>query len=183
MVHFVIQWDLPDQKANLTIYSNKARNDWLPTTLMHKGVIEIRNYRNPLEVTPHVAITIDFESQEKQAIISADPIKLRQIINNLVVNAVKFSPAGTIVTIRALRLNDRAIVEVEDQGVGIPPEKINWIFEPFATLGSSGTAGEVSTGLGLAIVKQLAEMHGASVEVSSRPSEGSLFRAAFPLLR
>ena len=58
MVHFVIQWDLPDQKANLTIYSNKARNDWLPTTLNHKGVIEIRNYRNPLEVTPHVAITI-----------------------------------------------------------------------------------------------------------------------------
>ena len=61
MVHFVIQWNLPDQKANLTIYANKAKNDWLPTTLAHKGVIEIRNYRNPLEVTPHVAITIDFE--------------------------------------------------------------------------------------------------------------------------
>ena len=51
MVHFVIQWDLPDQKANLTIYANKAKNDWLPTTLSYPGVIEIRNYRNPLEVT------------------------------------------------------------------------------------------------------------------------------------
>ncbi len=48
MVHFVIQWNLPDQKANLTIYANKAKNDWLPTTLAHKGVIEIRNYRNPV---------------------------------------------------------------------------------------------------------------------------------------
>ena len=62
MVHFVIQWDLPDQKANLTIYANKAKNDWLPVTLSHKGVLEIRNYRNPLEVTPQVAITIDFET-------------------------------------------------------------------------------------------------------------------------
>jgi glycyl-tRNA synthetase (class II) len=67
MVHFVIQWDLPDQKANLTVYSNKAKNDWLPTTLAHKGVIEIRNYRNPLEVTPHVAITIDFETLDQNA--------------------------------------------------------------------------------------------------------------------
>ena len=39
MVHFVIQWDLPDQKANLTVYANKAKNDWLPVTLAHKGVI------------------------------------------------------------------------------------------------------------------------------------------------
>ena len=54
MVHFVIQWDLPDQKANLTIYANKAKNDWLPATLSQQGVIEIRNYRNPLEITPHV---------------------------------------------------------------------------------------------------------------------------------
>jgi two-component system, OmpR family, sensor kinase len=128
-------------------------------------------------------ITIEFESEETQAIVRADPVKLRQIINNLVVNAIKFSPAGTIVTVRALRRDDQAIVEIADQGVGIPPEKLAWIFEPFATLASSGTAGEKSTGLGLAIVKQLAEMHDANVEVVSREGEGSLFRVAFPLLR
>ena len=78
MVHFVIQWDLPDQKANLTIYANKAKNDWLPTTLSHAGVIEIRNYRNPLEVTPHVAITIDFETLDnwRDFIDSADYIRI-----------------------------------------------------------------------------------------------------------
>jgi len=78
MVHFVIQWDLPDQKANLTIYANKAKNDWLPTTLSHVGVIEIRNYRNPLEVTPHVAITIDFETLDnwRDFIDSADYIRI-----------------------------------------------------------------------------------------------------------
>jgi hypothetical protein len=61
MVHFVIQWDLPDQKANLTIYANKAKNDWLPTPFS-SGRDRDPNYRNPLEVTPHVAITIDFET-------------------------------------------------------------------------------------------------------------------------
>ena len=78
MVHFVIQWDLPDQKANLTIYANKAKNDWLPITLSHQGVIEIRNYRNPLEVTPHVAITIDFETLDnwRDFIDSADYIRI-----------------------------------------------------------------------------------------------------------
>lgn len=62
MILYFIQWDLPDQKANLTIYANKAKNDWLPATLAHKGVVEVRNYRNPLEVTPQVAISIEFDS-------------------------------------------------------------------------------------------------------------------------
>ena len=62
MILYFIQWDLPDQKANLTIYANKAKNDWLPMTLAHPGVREVRNFRNPLEVTPQVAISIEFES-------------------------------------------------------------------------------------------------------------------------
>lgn len=64
MVLYFIQWDLPDQKANLTIYANKAKNDWLPATLTHPGVLEIRNYRNPFEVTPQVSISIEFESMD-----------------------------------------------------------------------------------------------------------------------
>lgn len=62
MILYLIQWDLPDQKANLTIYANKAKNDWLPLTLAYPGVEEVRNYRNPLEITPQVAISIEFDS-------------------------------------------------------------------------------------------------------------------------
>ena len=64
MILYFIQWDLPDQKANLTVYANKAKNDWLPATLAHPGVKEIHNYRNPLEVTPQVGISIEFKSLE-----------------------------------------------------------------------------------------------------------------------
>jgi hypothetical protein len=78
MVLYFIQWDLPDQKANLTIYANKAKNDWLPVTLNHPGVKEIRNYRNPFEVTPQVAITIEFESSEawKSFLESPDYVRI-----------------------------------------------------------------------------------------------------------
>ena len=127
-------------------------------------------------------ITIGMESEIEQAMIRADPVKLRQIINNLVVNAIKFSPSHTHVAIRARRSADQAVIEIADQGIGIPPEHLAVIFEPYKTLGPSGTAGEPSTGLGLAIVKQLAELHGASVHVESEEGRGSLFRVAFPVI-
>jgi two-component system OmpR family sensor kinase len=127
-------------------------------------------------------ITITFEQQADRAVIQADPVKLRQIINNLVGNAIKFSPARTNVAIRVRCTDDHAVVEVEDQGIGIPDENLVAIFEPFKTLGTSGTAGEKSTGLGLAIVKQLAALHHATIEVESEVGRGSLFRVAFPRL-
>ena len=126
-------------------------------------------------------IGITFEPQTSRAPIRADAVKLRQIINNLVVNAIKFSPARTNVTIRVRDAGERALIEVQDQGIGIPPDKLQTIFEPFKTLGPTGTAGEVSTGLGLAIVKQLATLHGATIEVESAVDRGSLFRVAFPI--
>jgi heme-degrading monooxygenase HmoA len=78
MVLYFIQWDLPDHKANLTIYANKAKNDWLPVTLAFPGVREIRNYRNPFEITPQVAISIEFESSDawKAFVESQDYIRI-----------------------------------------------------------------------------------------------------------
>src|SRR5687768_14176677 len=112
-------------------------------------------------------ITITFEPLTDRAIIRADPVKLRQINNNLVVNAIKFSRSNTNVTIRVRQDAERATVEIEDQGIGIPKDKLGEIFEPFKTLGAAGTSDEKSTGLGLAIVKQLTQMHHAAIDVLS----------------
>ena len=129
------------------------------------------------------SITIAFATETEHAIIRADPVKLRQIINNLVVNAIKFSPSHTTIVIRVRAEGDRALFEVEDQGVGIPPGQLAAIFEPYKTLGRTGTAGEPSIGLGLAIVKQLSDLHRASVQVESEEGRGSLFRVSFPMVR
>src|ERR1044071_7809838 len=93
MVHFVIQWDLPDQKANLTIYANKAKNDWLPATLAPRGVVEIRNYRAPREIPAQVAIRTDLETLDawRDYIDSQDYIRIMREVRilgcrNFVVN-------------------------------------------------------------------------------------------------
>ena len=124
-------------------------------------------------------IQISFAPRVESAPIRADAVKLRQIINNLVVNAIKFSPPRSTVTIRVDSGNGKPVLEVADEGVGIPSAKLSTIFEPFSTLGSSGTAGEKSTGLGLAIVKQLVGLHGGVVEVESEVGRGSVFRVIF----
>lgn len=125
-------------------------------------------------------ITVAFETSAERALIRADAVKLRRIVNNLVVNAIKFSPPNTTVTVRVRVSGSNAIFDVLDEGVGIPAEKLGLIFEPFRTLGETGTAGEKSTGLGLAIVKQLAELHGATVRAESEVGRGSTFSVSFP---
>jgi hypothetical protein len=85
MILYFVQWDLPDQKANLTVYANKARNDWLPTTLDHPGVREIRNYRNPFEVSPQVGISIEFDSLEswRDYLESQDYVRIMRELRGL----------------------------------------------------------------------------------------------------
>ena len=112
-------------------------------------------------------------------VLVGDPVRLHQIIMNLVSNAVKFTSVGKItVTVRLLEtVDDRVTIEfaISDTGIGIPEEKIQYIFENFhqATSGTSRLYG--GTGLGLAIVKQLVESQGGSVQVKSILDEGSTF--------
>jgi hypothetical protein len=62
VIVYVMNWDLPSLKANLDVYMNKARNDWIPFTLNHPGVRSLKSYRNILETTPQVAVVIEFET-------------------------------------------------------------------------------------------------------------------------
>jgi heme-degrading monooxygenase HmoA len=73
MVLYVMTWDLPTHREQLQVYANKARNDWIPTVLRHAGVEEFRTFRNPLESTPQVMVTIEFESLDAwRAFIESD---------------------------------------------------------------------------------------------------------------
>ncbi len=62
MIVYVMNWDLPPLQANLEVYTNKARNDWIPFTVNHPGVLSLKTYRNILETTPQVEVVIEFES-------------------------------------------------------------------------------------------------------------------------
>ncbi len=121
--------------------------------------------------------------------IHGDALRLRQIIVNLVGNAVKFSERGEILT--ELRLAQPAADDelcrlefrVSDTGIGIPPERLAMLFNPFTQLDSSTTRRYGGTGLGLAISKRLVELMGGEIGVDSTPGQGSTFHFTLPVRR
>lgn len=109
-----------------------------------------------------------------------DPSKMDQVLNNLIGNALKFSPPGRAVEVGLMREGPSLVLSVRDQGPGIAPHIRSRLFEPFMRGGTGGTAGEPSTGLGLAIVKRIVEGHGGRVWAESREGEGAVFFVSLP---
>jgi two-component system phosphate regulon sensor histidine kinase PhoR len=111
--------------------------------------------------------------------IPADKDRVRQVIANLVHNAIKFTPAGGRITITSRALEDSVIVDIADTGIGIPKEDLARVFERFYK-GDKARAGE-GTGMGLAIAKHVVEAHGGSIWVRSEEGNGSTFSFSLPL--
>lgn len=118
---------------------------------------------------------------ETEAVLLGDPTRVRQVLDNLLSNAVKFTGQGRI---RArLAVGETLVLEVEDSGVGFPPEFAERLFTRFSQADTTITRRFGGTGLGLSICRSLVEMMGGRIEARSRPGEGSLFRAEIPLPR
>jgi two-component system sensor histidine kinase TctE len=122
------------------------------------------------------SIDIGFEGTHWPLMIEGVPLLLRELITNLIDNALKYTPEGGKVTVRT-RAIEFAVLEVEDNGIGIAPEEHVLIFERFyRALGTSADG----SGLGLPIVAEIAELHRALIEVASVTEGGTLFRVTFP---
>lgn len=108
-----------------------------------------------------------------------DDERIVQLVSNLTSNALKYSPPQAPVVLRAYRQGDEAIVDVTDHGVGVSPEQIQRLFQPFSRLDQ--TASIQGVGLGLYIAQGIVEAHGGRIQVESTPGEGSRFMIALPL--
>jgi signal transduction histidine kinase len=109
-----------------------------------------------------------------------DGVRLRQILTNLIGNALKFTPEGGVIKVKVDKVDGDLIIAVTDNGPGIPPEEIPKIFEPYHRL--SNIHGRLSgLGVGLAISRMLTELHGGSLTVDSLPGRGSTFRVSLPI--
>lgn len=126
-------------------------------------------------------ITIEFKPETKACELNIDNIKIEQVLNNLVSNAIKFSQNNSIVTVGVLTGDDRVTVYVEDNGPGIPISEQQKLFQPFARTSVKSTAGEKSTGLGLSIVKKIIESHNGEIWVESEVGKGSKFAFSLKL--
>jgi len=113
--------------------------------------------------------------------IKADTIKFKQILYNLVSNAIKFTDQGGSVTIGGKISEDLVHISVKDSGIGISPEDQNKLFTPFFQADSSTTREYGGTGLGLALIKKFVEMHSGKIWVESEVGKGSIFTFAIPM--
>jgi signal transduction histidine kinase/DNA-binding NarL/FixJ family response regulator len=114
--------------------------------------------------------------------VSGDPDRLREAIDNLVSNAIKYSPIGGRIAMSVHAQGDDAMIRVSDNGPGLSPEDMSRLFGRFQRLSAKPTAGESSTGLGLSIVKRIVELHGGQITVESGgPGSGTTFTLALPL--
>ena len=110
-----------------------------------------------------------------------DPVRIGQVVTNLVGNALKFTPRGGTVRVSVRGTSEGgAVIEVADSGIGIDPAELPRIFDRFFRGSRASEARGSGSGLGLAIVRSIVEMHGGTVEVESRLGEGSTFTVTLP---
>lgn len=202
--HFLMEENpRPDQLENLKTLQFSAENlmalinDILDYNKIDSGKVELERISFDLRNVVHrIVHSHSFQANEKSLRLSCeideaipenligDPLRLGQVINNLVSNAVKFTEKG-FVRISLLRENVKnGKTEIkfrfEDSGIGIPDSKKKSIFEAFTQASSSTTRKYGGTGLGLAIVKRLVELYGGEIKLTDRPGGGSVFEFLIP---
>ncbi len=166
-------------------------NDILDLSKVEAGKLEIEaGTVEPLQIMSDLQVLFSGSAAQKGIVLSShgqavqgryrgDPLRLRQMLSNLITNAIKFTATGTIrVEARAISAeSEKDVLEfsVTDSGVGLSPEQIGQLFKPFSQADSSTTREYGGTGLGLSIVKSLAELMGGTVGVESAPGKGARF--------
>ena len=125
---------------------------------------------------------IHFTVPEERMVFHLDAAKMKQVIDNMLTNAVKYSPPGSDIKVRAQLSTDNATfsIGVKDQGPGIPENERDKLFKDFGRLSVKPTGGEKSTGLGLAICRKIVDAHGGTIVAENQPEGGCEFRVTLP---
>jgi len=124
---------------------------------------------------------LNLHLNSKPIYVEVDIPKLKRVIFNLITNAIKYTKTNGTIDVRLKKNKGMAIIEIEDNGIGIPPEKMQAIFEPFKKARERGTQGEVSTGLGLFTSNYFTRLFKGSISVESELKKGSKFIVNLPL--
>jgi signal transduction histidine kinase len=141
-------------------------------------VNEVADANQPLAFNKQQTIEV---SAPPNSLTMCDADRMREAIDNLISNAIKYSPIGGKITVVVTNQDNNTVIRVTDEGAGLSPEDLGRLFVRFQRLSAKPTAGESSTGLGLSIVKRIVDMHGGEVTADSGgPGRGSTFTVMLP---
>ncbi len=188
-----------EARQHLQTVRNSARsllvllNDILDTSKLERGAVELESLPFELPVLlrqvlseqslqarkKNLALQLDLDPT-LPAVLLGDAHRIKQVLVNLVGNAVKFTERGGV-TLRARRDGQRLMLSVRDTGIGIAPDRLQRIFDPFTQADASMSRRYGGTGLGTTISRQLTELMGGSIRVESSPGQGSVFIVELPL--
>ena len=160
------------------VESGRLKLDFEPVSV---GALVRSTARDFANASPkhHIASVIAGELP----LVDGDPLRLRQVLSNLVTNAIKYSPNGGAVTLRAEIAVDDIVVSIIDEGAGIPSDRMSRLFEVFYRVDNDVTRRAKGAGLGLALCKHMVEAHGGRIWVESEVGKGSTFSFSLPLAR
>jgi signal transduction histidine kinase len=156
--------------------AGERRGEWVDVDLAELGMSTAEQMRL---IAEDRGIAIDL-SALGPAIVRGDRSQLKQIIVNLLDNAIRFTPRGGLVSVRTVADESGSVLEVSDTGIGIPPAAIPFVFDRFYRVDAARSREDGGAGLGLSIVKSIGAVHGAEVDVDSEVNRGSTFRVRFP---
>jgi signal transduction histidine kinase len=195
-----LQLDHPLFTATRGIFDRQVRHlsrlvdDLLDVARLERGKVQLQKQRLDLNAAATAAVdaslphtqerrhTVRIDLSSEPLPVDADPVRIEQLITNLVANAAKYTPAGGEISIRTAREDARAVVTVRDNGVGIRPDMLEKIFSLFTQAEHSLDRTGGGLGIGLTVARRLAELHDGTLEARSEgPNLGATFIAGFPL--
>ena len=147
------------------------------------GVVVEEAVAGLLRAAQAKGIELSIQSPPRLPRIRADRHRIKQVLINLLDNAVKYCPEGSEVQVRLGTDGESIIVEVADDGPGIPPEDLPHIFEKMYRVEKESTRAVEGSGLGLSIVKRIVELHGGRIAVESTVGKGTTFSVRLPLAK
>lgn len=169
-------------------------DDLLDISRITLGKLELRKQRVPLDVLLSSAVeagkslieakrhTFTTSVPDEPITLEVDPVRMAQVITNLLSNAARYTPDGGVITLTVRRKDATIRIEVTDNGIGLSPEMLNKVFEMFSQANSSMASSQGGLGIGLTLARRLTEMHNGTLEASSPgPGEGCTFTVILPL--
>ncbi|MGN7178704.1 cell wall metabolism sensor histidine kinase WalK [Paenibacillus sp. FSL R5-0490] len=155
----------------------RLSKDWIDFIFFYNRIID------RFEMTKQQNVTFERRLPDHSAFVEIDEDKLTQVLDNIISNALKYSPEGGKVTFGIEEKDEFIVVSVSDQGVGIPKENIEQIFERFYRVDKARTRKLGGTGLGLAIAKEMVEAHGGKIWAASTEGKGTTISFSLPYVR